>query len=125
MYAREAAAAKQSSLERYIALSLWLLVAALFFSLAGQWILLNSSDKKFSEYVEGVLRRSTFDRHSPTEIRSLVMLRAAELSLPVTQGGITIRREGNAVRAMIDYDAEILLPFLNIEWNFDTISAAD
>jgi hypothetical protein len=101
-----------SPARRYIALCLWLLVILTFFSLAKQWIVLTSSDKEFTEYVESVLRRAAIDRRSAKEIRTLLLVKAEQLSIPVADERIDITGQGQTLGTVIAYDREIEIPLL-------------
>ena len=102
----------RSSASRYIALCLWLVAAGLFFSLARQWIVFTSSDKQLTEYAESILLRAALDRRSVTDLHSLLLLKAEQLSIPVQRDQIKVTRQGEIVRTVIGYDAEIKVPLV-------------
>ena len=102
----------RSAASRYIALCVWLFVAGLFFSLAKQWIEFSSSDKQLTEYAQGILQRAALDNRSATDLQSLLLLRAEELSIPVQRQQIQVTRQGESARAVIGYDAEIKVPLV-------------
>jgi len=89
---------------------LWLVVVLMFFSLAKQWIVLTSSDKEFTEYVETVLRRAAIDHRPAKEIRSLLLVKAEQLSIPVSEERIDVRGQGQTLGTVIAYDREIKVP---------------
>jgi len=101
-----------SPARRYIALCLWLVVILTFFSLAKQWIVLTSSDKEFTEYVESVLRRAAIDHRSAKEIRTLLLVKAEQLSIPVEGEHIDITGQGQTLGTVIAYDRELEIPLL-------------
>ena len=101
-----------SPARRYIALCLWLVVILTFFSLAKQWIVLTSSDKEFTEYVESVLRRAAIDHRSAKEIRTLLLVKAEQLSIPVEDERIDITGQGQTLGTVIAYDRELEIPLL-------------
>jgi len=102
-----------ASPKRYVALGLWILLAAIFFSLAKQWIVYTSSDRQLTEYVESVLRKAAVDRRPTKDIRTLVMVKAEELSIQLQPDRISVTREGETVGTVIAYDAEIRVPIVN------------
>jgi hypothetical protein len=104
-----------TSSQRYIALCLWVLVFAIFSSLAWQWIALNSSDKELAEYVEGLVRRSAYDHRSPQEIRALVLTKAEQLSIPVHEQEINVSGLGESLQTTFSYDTAINVPLLKRE----------
>jgi len=104
-----------TSSQRYIALSVWVVVFAIFSSLAWQWIALNSSDKELTEYVEGLVRRSAFDRRSPVEIRALVLMKAEQLSIPIHEQAVNVSGQGESLQTTFTYDTVINVPILRHE----------
>ena len=98
--------------ERYVALCLWVIVAVMFFSLASQWVLRSSYDRQFTEDVQGVLQRSATENRSPKDVRSLILIKADQLSIPLQFERVNVQREGDNLRAVIDYDAEIRIPVI-------------
>ena len=101
-----------SPARRYVTLCLWLVVVLMFFSLAKQWIVLTSSDKEFTEYVESVLRRAAIDHRPAKEIRTLLLLKAEQLSIPVSEERIGVTGQGQTLGTVIAYDREIKVPML-------------
>ncbi len=101
-----------SPARRYVTLCLWLVVVLMFFSLAKQWIVLTSSDKEFTEYVESVLRRAAIDHRPAKEIRTLLLVKAEQLSIPVSEERIDATGQGQTLGTVIAYDREIKVPML-------------
>jgi hypothetical protein len=101
-----------SPARRYVTLCLWLVVVLMFFSLAKQWIVLTSSDKEFTEYVESVLRRAAIDNRPAKEIRTLLLVKAEQLSIPVSEERIDVTGQGHTLGTVIAYDREIKVPML-------------
>ena len=101
-----------SPARRHVTLCLWLVVVLMFFSLAKQWIVLTSSDKEFTEYVETVLRRAAIDHRPAKEIRALLLVKAEQLSIPVSEERIDVRGQGQTLGTVIAYDREIKVPML-------------
>jgi hypothetical protein len=101
-----------SPARRYVTLCLWLVVVLMFFSLAKQWIVLTSSDKEFTEYVESVLRRAAIDHRPAKEIRTLLLVKAEQLSIPVSEERIDVTGQGHTLGTVIAYDREIKVPML-------------
>jgi hypothetical protein len=99
--------------KRYIALFAWGLVAVMFVSLAEQWISSTSSDKQFTEYVQGVLHRAALERRSAVAVRTLMVAKAEELSLPLQQEQISVTGEGDRLKTTIAYDTDIRIPFVD------------
>jgi hypothetical protein len=101
------------STKRYIALIAWGVVAVVFVSLAEQWISSTSSDKQFTEYVQSTVRRAAMDRRSASAVRTLMLAKAEELSLPLQQDQISVTGEGERLRTSIAYDTDIKIPVID------------
>jgi hypothetical protein len=105
--------AETSTAKKYVALFLWLFAAAMFLSLAVQWIEFSSSDKQFTEYVQSALQRAALDRRPPTEVRNQVLVKAAQLSIPLEHGRLKVSGQGGSIETSFAYDAEIKIPVLD------------
>jgi hypothetical protein len=101
------------SFQRYLALGLWVLIGALFLSLAHQWVSYSSSDKQFSEYLQSMIQRAALDHRQAMDVRTLVMSKAKELSIPIQGERVRITGQGDSLRTVIDYDAEIKIPLVD------------
>jgi hypothetical protein len=102
-----------TSSKKYVALSMWLLVACIFSSLVWQWITLHSSDKEFTEYAESLIRRSSIDRRPAKDIRTLMLIKAEQLSLPIQDEEIQVTGQGESLQTTIAYSNDIHIPLLN------------
>jgi hypothetical protein len=104
---------RTGSIGRYLSTGMWLLGGLVFLSLAGQWVMFSSGDQRLGEYTETLLQRAAVDHRPPQEIRTLLLVKAEELSIPLRSDQITVKRERETLRTVIDYDAEIKLPVVN------------
>jgi hypothetical protein len=98
---------------RYVVLGLWLLISVMYFSLAGQWIVYSSDDKQFVQYVQHVVQIAAADHRPAKEVRTLLLVKAEELSIPLQYDQINITGEGDTLRTVIYYDTELKIPVLN------------
>jgi hypothetical protein len=101
------------SLKSYTTLGLWLVLAFVFLSLGKQWIVFTSADKQLTEYVDNLERQAALQHRPAKEIRTLVMLKAEQLSIPAQDDQITVTGQGETLRTIIAYDAEIRLPVVD------------
>src|SRR5436190_22180311 len=107
MSKEEAATQPKRVTERYVAFGLWLLVIVVYFSLAGQWVSASADDKQFAEYTQHVVQIAA-DEHRPAkEVRTLLLVKAEELSIPLQYDRIDITGEGETLRTIVRYDTEI------------------
>jgi hypothetical protein len=107
------AAPSKGAFQRYVWLTAWLFFAGTFFSVAGQWTNFTYTDKQFADYVDSVIHRAAIEHKGPSEVRTLVMLKADELSIPVHNEHISISGQGETLATLIDYDTEIKFPMVN------------
>jgi hypothetical protein len=101
------------SLKSYTTLGLWLVLAFVFLSLGKQWIVFTSADKQLTEYVDNLERQAALQHRPAKEIRTLVMLKAEQLSIHAQDDQITVTGQGETLRTIIAYDAEIRLPVVD------------
>jgi hypothetical protein len=104
---------EKAVIRKYVALGLWLVVAGMFFSLARQWITYSSADKQLTEYTEGLIHRTALDRRSAKDERTLIQIKAEELSIPLQPEQILISGQGTKLQVAINYDAEIRIPIVH------------
>src|SRR5262245_29475777 len=98
------------STQQYFAVGAWLLVILMFLSLASQWVTLTSSDRQFTEYVQGLIQRAAEERRSQKDVRTLILLKAEELSVPIQSDGINLTSEGGQLQTTLNYVTEIKIP---------------
>jgi hypothetical protein len=106
----------------YTALGLWLLLACLFLSLGKQWIAFTSADRQLTEYADELVRQAALQHRPAKDIRTLVMMKVEQLSIQAQDDQISITGQGESLRTVIAYDAEIKIPvvdrvFYRMEFN--------
>jgi hypothetical protein len=101
------------SFQRYLALGLWVLIGGLFLSLAVQWVSYSSSDKQLAEYVESMVQRAAIERRQARDVRTLVMSKAKQLSIPIEDEQLRITGQGDTLRTIIAWDAELKIPLVD------------
>ena len=106
---------EQTVVRQYVALALWWVVAILFSSISWQWITYSSADKELTEYTQGLVSRSTFNRKGTREIRLLIQSKAEQLWIPLQSDQVLISRQGENLHVDIIYDEAIKTPFVNHE----------
>lgn len=91
----------------------WLLVVLLFGSIMRQWVSISSSDRQFTEYAEGLLQQAVIDHRTTRDIRTLLLLKAEELSIPLLPERISISVDTGRMRTIMSYDTQIRIPFID------------
>jgi hypothetical protein len=102
-----------NSCKSYIALCWWLVVAFVFLSLGKQWVVFTSADKQLTEYADNLERQAALQHRPAKDIRTLVMMKAEQLSIPAQDDQITVTGQGETLRTIIAYDAEIRIPVVD------------
>jgi hypothetical protein len=89
------------------------LLCVLYFGVARQWISRSMRDKDFSEYATRLVQSSAADYREPKEVRVLLLVKAEQLELPITNDAIKIAGIGRTLRVGVHYEDDIRLPILN------------
>ena len=102
---------QQLRLRRLVLLT-WLMVTFFYFYLSWDYIRVTSSDKKFGEYLEYIVQLAGTERRPPKEVRTLILVKADELGLPVTQDQVAISGVGQTLAVDLTYDVDVEFPGL-------------
>jgi hypothetical protein len=84
-----------------------------YFSLAGQWISISMRDRNFVQYMEHTVQTAASEARSPKEIKTLVLYRAEQLSLPLSEDQIRVYGAGDKLRVLINYGDDIRMPVVD------------
>ena len=107
-------AAPGPNTKRLVLLS-WLLVAVFYFYLSYDYIRASMNDRKFADYVQFVVQTAGTENRPAREIRSLILLKAQELSLPIRGDQIGIRGSGQSLNVSIGYNVDIEIPLIQTQ----------
>ena len=107
-------AAASPNTKRLVFLS-WLLVAVFYFYLSYDYIRASMNDRKFADYVQFVVQSAGNENRPAREIRTLILLKAQELSLPVRGDQIGIHGSGQNLNVSINYDVDIEVPLIQTQ----------
>ena len=95
-----------------IALVIWALVAFFFFYLSYDYIQMSMHDKQFVDYVQFVVQLAGTEGRSAKEIRELLLVKAEQLSLPLSNEQIVIKGGGPSLNVTVKYDLDIDFPLI-------------
>jgi hypothetical protein len=95
---------------RWMVLGVWILVAVLYFNLSYDYVRVMNHDQKFAEYLQYVVQVAVNEHRPAKEVRTLLLVKAEELSLPIRGEQIIIGGSGTTLRVSVDYDVDISLP---------------
>jgi hypothetical protein len=96
---------------RLIVLSLWILLAAFYFSLAYDYIVASNRDKTFDEYLQYIVVVCGDDRRPTSEVRTLVLTRAEELMINLRGDQVAVSGYGQTLKISVSYMVDINMPF--------------
>ena len=107
----ETANPQQLRLRRLVLMS-WLMVAFFYFYLSWDFIRVTSTDKKFEEYLEYIVQLAGTERRPVKEVRTLILVKADELGLPVTGDQVAVSGMGQTLAVNLNYDVDVEFPGL-------------
>jgi hypothetical protein len=103
----------ENQLIRYARLLMWFTISATYILLMGRWVSLTMHDRAFADYLGHVVDSAAVEQRPAKEVRALLMAKAEDLSLPVQEQGIQITGGGESLRAVVRYEADLILPVLD------------
>jgi hypothetical protein len=93
-----------------IALLMWALVAFFFFYLSYDYVLISMHDKQFVDYSQYVVQLAGTEGRTARDIKELLLVKAEQLSLPLTNDQIEIKGGGPSLNVIVKYDVDIDFP---------------
>ena len=93
-----------------LVLLVWVLVLFFYVYLSYDFLRVERTNNKFEEALQHIAQIAGTDRRTYKEIRTLVLVRADELGLPVTADQIAITGSGPTLKMVVAYDIEIDIP---------------
>ena len=95
-----------------LVLLLWALVALFYFYLSYDYVLVTTSDRQFTDYLQYVVQIAGIEQRPAKEIRELLLVKADELSLPIPGSGITVSGGGDSLTVGVNYNVNIDIPVI-------------
>jgi uncharacterized ubiquitin-like protein YukD len=94
-------------------LAVWVLAGFFYFFFANEWITAGMNDKSFSEYMGHVIDLAATEHRPAKEVRSMLLVRAESLDIPLEGQQIEITGEGKTLRAKVEYETDVKMPLVN------------
>ena len=91
----------------------WLTAATAYFLLVSGYIGVSMNDRAFSDYMGYVVNLALNEHRPAKEIRSLLLVKADELSIPLHGEQIQVDAQGRTLRVVVDYETDIRMPLFN------------
>jgi hypothetical protein len=96
-----------------VAVLTWSFLGFLYICLLSQWLTISSRDKLFTQYIDDSIQLAAKEHHPIKELRAQLLIKAAELSLPIQADAVDVSSIGKTVRAIVRYKADISMPIVN------------
>jgi cell division septal protein FtsQ len=93
-----------------VALFIWALAAFFFFYLSYNYVQVTMHDKQFVDYLQFVVQLAGTENRSAKDIKELLLVKADQLSLPVSNEQIAIKGVGQNLNVIVKYDVDIDFP---------------
>ena len=93
-----------------VALLIWAVVAFLYFYLSYNYVQVTMHDKQFVDYLQFVVQLAGTENRSAKDIKELLLVKADQLSLPVSNDQIAIKGIGQSLNIIVKYDVGIDFP---------------
>jgi hypothetical protein len=97
----------------FAVLCIWIVIGMTYFSLAGQWISISMRDRNLVQYLEHTVQTAASEARSPKEIKALVLYKAEQLSLHLSEDQIRVYGAGDKLRVLLNYGEDIRMPVLD------------
>ena len=99
--------------QRSIAVLTWTVLGFLYICLLSQWLTISRRDKLFTDYLDQSIQIAAAESHPVREVRAQLLMKAADLTLPIQAGEIDVTGIGKTLRAVVHYKADISMPIIN------------
>jgi hypothetical protein len=96
---------------------LWVLLLALGLLIAWKMIPVKVNSAELYDYMDE-LARFNAGKESAEEIKKKILVRAAELHLPVEKENVTVVRDGDRIQMTVDYTVPVKFPGYTYNWHF-------
>jgi hypothetical protein len=103
----------KNQIQRGVAVLTWSFLGFLYICLISQWLTISSRDKLFRQYIDDSIQVAAKEHHPAKELRAQLLIKAADLSLPVQADEVDVSSVGKTVRAIVRYKADISMPIVN------------
>jgi hypothetical protein len=93
-----------------LVLFVWILVAFFYFYLSFDYLRVEMNDDRMADYVRYVVQLAGNESRSAREVRTLLLVKADELQIPLKSDQIKIQGTGQTLKVALQYDASIDIP---------------
>jgi hypothetical protein len=104
---------EQNPHAKRLVLLVWVLVLFFYVYLSYDFVRVERKNTKFGDALQHIAQVAGTERRTYKEIRTLVLVRADELGLPVTIDQISIKGNGPGLSIAVAYNIEIDIPIFS------------
>jgi hypothetical protein len=98
---------------RQLVLLVWVLVLIFYIYISYDYVRVQMTDDKFADALQHIVQVAGTERRTYKEVRSLVLVRAEELGVPVRVEHIAIKGSGPSLNVTVGYDVDIDVPIFS------------
>ncbi|PYS50124.1 MAG: hypothetical protein DMG13_21840 [Acidobacteria bacterium] len=95
-----------------LVLLLWILVGFFYFYLSFDYIRASMNDESLADYLQYLVQIAGTEQRPAKEIRTLILLKAEQLELPVRSEQIRVLGIGDTLKVSLNYQVDIQIPVL-------------
>jgi len=95
---------------KQLVLLVWVLVLIFYIYISYDYVRVQMTDDKFADALQHIVQVAGTERRTYKEIRSLILVRAEDLGLPIRVEQIAIKGSGPSLNVTVDYDVDIDIP---------------
>jgi len=100
---------KKNSKRRLVVL-VWVLVAFYYFYVSWDYVRTEMNDDSMAAYAHYVVQLAGNETRTPREVRSLLLVKADELQIPLKPEQIRVQGAGQSLKVSLQYDVNIDIP---------------
>ena len=95
---------------RRILVAVWAIVALYYFYVSYDYIRTAMNDDRMADYTHYVVQLAGNEARTPKEVRSLLLVKADELQIPLKADQISVQGTGQTLKVSLQYDVKIDVP---------------
>ena len=100
----------QKKKKRRAILVFWVMVAFYYFYVSSDYIRTEMNDDRMESYIHYVVQIAANEARTPKEIRTLLLVKADELKIPLQPQDIKVLGNGPSLKVSLAYDVDIDIP---------------
>src|SRR5690242_17450270 len=95
---------------RRLVLLLWILVIVFYTYMSYDYIRVQLNDSQLNTYLDFVAQMAGNENRPAKEVRTLILIKAEELGLPIKGNQILVTGERQNLKVFVSYDVDVRVP---------------